>query len=185
MNQERIGRHGGNLPAGDGRADEREFLGRVTDGRKPPSDPRLYKAAERESAQHQSLAGGLPLQGRNDCQQVFLLAATFVMPSGRPTHATEIGPGHAIPEGQKGARERLNHLVLKRAAIERVRMGDEGQTECWDLGQVERDLNIPDRARQDHALGRGVHCGSSSRRSTMRPSRRCDSTISSMSLAST
>src|SRR5207237_8652657 len=91
-----------------------------------------------------------------------------------------------VAELDEGARERLHDLVVERAAVERVWMGDEGDAHGMRGGRplrvVDSALDAADRAGDEFPAGAGPHMR---RRSTMRPCCRCSSMISSTSARST
>ena len=120
----------------------------------------------------------------NDGGEVFELAAPFVVRSLARADAAEIWPPGAVAEFDEGARQRLRDLVVQGAAEQRVRVRDDSHAaRRTGFRFVHRAFNFSRRPRDQLAPGGGSHQMRSL--STMRPCRRCSSTISSMSARST
>ena len=119
-------------------------------------------------------------------QQVIQLAMPLVIDAFAAPHTPEI-EAHSSPTRQhKRTRQRLNHLVGHGAAKERVGVCNHSHATGLAVGPVNGQFQRTRRAGQLLQFGLGVHqrptVGGVSKRSTTTPSRRCDSTISSMSL---
>ena len=149
---------------------------------------RLDEAAEREAGQHETGVGEpdrrrLLARVPQDCEQVLGLADAFVVAARRFPHAAEVrSPGDETQRDQRAC-EGLDHLVVARAAEQRMRVRNDRDPRRVARRQVERQVDRAGRTVDEQGPGRRVH--SSRSRATGRPSRRWDSTISSMSLRST
>ena len=110
------------------------------------------------------------------------LAAPLVVRALGRAHAAEIEAQRRRAGFREGARDRRHHLVVHRAAEERMRMGDH-RHHARHGGVGSRDLDAAGRALDEGAIRRDGH--QMSRRSTTRPWTRCSSMISSMSSLST
>src|SRR3954470_13094800 len=117
----------------------------------------------------------------DDRGEVFELAAAFVVAAFGLTDAAEVGTPGLVAQLDEGARQRLHHLVVERAAVKRVRMRDERDADGASVGGIDGALDAADRSGDELAAGAGPHI---LRRSTMRPCCRCSSMISSMSARS-
>ncbi len=124
-----------------------------------------------------------------DGVEVLELAATLVVRALGRADAAEIRPPGGVAELDEGARERLHHLVVERAPVERMRMRDQRDSARRRFRLIHRAFDAACRARDEYAararalivLAR-IYIFS---RSTTRPCRRCSSMISSISAWST
>src|SRR5918992_2990905 len=93
--------------------------------------------------------------------------------------AAKVRPPGLVAELDEGAGERLHHLVVERAAEERMRVRDERYAPRGSFRLVDCALDAARGAGDELATGARPHY--ILRRSTMRPFCRCSSMISSMS----
>src|SRR5919201_409870 len=119
---------------------------------------------------------------RDDRGEILELAAALVVGTLGLADAAEVRAPGLVAELDEGARQRLHHLVVERAAEKRVRMGDERDTFGQPLRVIDSALDAADRAGDEFPAGARPHMR---RRSTMRPCCRCSSMISSTSARST
>src|SRR5690606_28916156 len=127
------------------------------------------------------LAGRSPRMA-HDGEQVLGLAVAIVVRALRLAHAAEVRAPAGEALGDERAGDRLHHLVVAGAAVERMGMRDDGDAAHGPGGRVVRGRDAAGGAGDGHRLGGGVH--SSRKRATGSPPARCDSTISSMSCRS-
>ncbi len=160
------------------RADEHHALGGDARG-----DARLHERAEREAGQHdRDLAEALSRM-RERRERVRGLAYAVVERALGFADTAKVEAHAGIAKREEGLGERLHDLVLERAALLRVRMGDERNPARSGVRGVDHQLQRAGRAFDDQALG-------SLRRqirslSTISPPTTWRSMISSMSARST
>src|SRR5207245_1279785 len=114
--------HRREIRALDGRGYQDEALHRLGRG-EPRGDP----GAERE-ARHPAACFWISLlEPAERGASVLELATTFVVRSFAAARAAKVESQHRGPHLVEHRRHAMHHLVVKRTAIERVRMADEGR----------------------------------------------------------
>ena len=141
---------------------------RIRRGR-PAARRRPRRSATARSASAASASAASPSPSSNDA---------FRLPD-----AAEVEADGGVAQRVERLRERLRHLVVERAALQRMRVGDERDAARRVLGDVLRDLEGARRAGDRAALGRPRRQMRSL--STISPPTMCRSMISSMSARST
>ena len=117
-------------------------------------------------------------------EEILDLAAALVVRAFARADAAEVRPPGRVAEVDEGARQRLHHLVVERAAVQRMRVRDERDAARLRLrARRPRTRSVPPGRRSSSRRRAGAHHIRS--RSTTRPCRRCSSMISSMSARST
>ena len=151
--------------------------------RKPLRHSRSDKAPEGKPADREfALAVSTPPVVRQ-CEEILDFAAPLVEHTIACAYAAEIQPQRAVTERDKRLRQRLHDLVVQRAAVKRMGMGDQRDAAPRRAGFVDGNLELSRRTVDGKLLwGRGSQMR---RRSTTRPLTRCSSMISSMSSLST
>jgi len=139
VDQDGVGRDVGHGPLAGRAADQRQALGRRAGGGQALLQFGLHEGAERETGQGHG-------QARIQADHVFIqqlhvvrLAHAMVVYAFGSAHAAEVDARHHVTEGDKGARQGLRDLVIHRAAVQRVWMGNEGDTArsiCWEIEQA-------------------------------------------------
>ena len=111
--------------------------------------------------------------------EILELAAAFVVHALRFRRPAEVRTPGLVAELDEGARQGLHHLVVERAAEERVRVRDERDAAPRCLRLINRAFDAAGEADDELAPGTGrIYIRN---RSTMRPFNRCSSMISSIS----
>ncbi len=174
-----VGGYGLKCEAAHGRPDQHEALG--GDG---PCDARLDKGAKRKSRKddRQIVTETLPRIGQRG-QCIRGLAVAFIEGASGRADTTEVEAHGHVAQREERARQCLRHLVVERAALQRVRMGDERDALRRAFRDIADDLKQARRPGDGLAL-RGTGCQMRSR-STTSPFTMCRSTISSISSRST
>ncbi len=178
-----VGGHVFHRAAGDRGAHEHHALDRDTLG-----DMRLHQRAEGETRQSQRCVGKVQaaLHGMDHGQQILGLAAPFVVRPLAGADAAEIRPHRDVTQFDKGLGQGLRHLVVQRAAVERMRVRHQRDAARRGGRVVDHSFNRAGRAGDQDAFRIGHDFYAQIfRRSTTWPFFRCDSTISSMSFSST
>jgi hypothetical protein len=147
---------------------------------------RLHESAEREARQRHRQAWILRLHVGQHHGHVVGFASAAVMHAGRRADAAEVEARGHVAEPDEGARERLRDLVVHRAAVQRMWMGDERDAARRAVGRVEQAFHAAGAAFEREFVGELVeHVVQILRRSTTLPPIRWVSMMSSMSLVST
>jgi hypothetical protein len=123
-------------------------------------DPRLHCRAEGEAGQHRARG----LQVREHGEQIVHFAAPAVVRALACADAAEVRPPGNVAQFHERARQRLHDLVVERAAVQGMRMGDQRQAAKRSsvparrsLGLVHRALQLAGRALDQYAPRAGVH----------------------------
>ena len=170
-------------PAG-GRAHQHHTL-QIPFRRQTRHGMRGHKSTKGKPSQHQRTLTGL---GLNHGQQVIQFAPAFVVHASALPNAPEIEP-HSSPTARHTSPSHgLYHFVGQGAAVQGMRMGNHGCAARCACRPVNGYFNGARRAILQQSFGLCVHRPTSAgvrRRSTTTPSRKWESTISSMSASST
>ena len=179
VNDDRVGRHALGRKAIDGRRDQYNAL-----GVDPMRDPRLYERAERKARERNRLCvaeASFGMRERREC--IVRFAVALIERSGRFSDAAEVEANGSVAERKKGLGERIDNLIVERAAFGRQRMRDQRDAGNRRLRRVDDDFERAGGTVNDFALGR---LGRQMRSlSTIVPPTMCESMISSMSWRST
>src|SRR4051812_9961384 len=173
MDDERAGGHGRQLTVDDRDPNQHDSFRSDSLGKLG-----LHRRAERETGEHHRFRGNSFVNRK----QILYFPVALVMRALALADAAEVGPPRLVAEVDKRSRESLRHLVVERAAKQRVRVGNECGAARRAFWRVHRALYASCGPRDEFAAGARPHMRS---RSTMRPCCRCSSMISSMSARST
>src|SRR5438270_2321003 len=135
----------------DGRADQKERVDRGDLARGARGHPR----AKREAAGDHFLAGMLFHQPVDRGHDVALLAFAFLVMAGAGAGAAEVEAERSYVRGLETARGTEHHLVVQRAAAERVRVADHGHSrgileiaiERLELAGARKKIDVAERFR--------------------------------------
>ena len=115
------------------------------------------KSTEGKSGQRQR---SLPLTVGRDVlhhrQKIFQLAPAFVVATATGANAPKIEANRRPAGRDEGPRQRLNHLVVQRAAEKRMRVGNDGNAARLGIGRIQRDFQYPRGALNGGFKGFGV-----------------------------
>ncbi len=168
VDDQRIGRHRGHRKGRGGRADEHHALRRRVGRGQPRAQLRRDVAAEREAAQRQRQRR--IARGRDHGQRVVDLADAVVPPPLRCTDTAKVEAHRTVAELHKGSCQGLDHLVVHRAAVLRVRVAQHRDAARGAIWRVDRRLDAAGWTGDVHGRARRGHqrptVGGSSRRST-------------------
>ena len=157
VDQNAVGGNVGHGPFAGRAADQRQALDGRAGGGQAFLQFRLHEGAERETGQGHG-------QARIQAAHVFIqqlhvvrLAHAMVMHAFGGAHAAEVDARHHVAEGDKRARQGLRDLVIHRAAVQRVRMGNEGDAARGVCREIEQAFHAARMAGEGKFFRISVH----------------------------